>query len=76
LKHRFENPGTAVIHAGQEPGPGYGGVSIPLYQSSTFSFESAEQGAARFAGRDKGFINTRIANPAIRADLEQALEQA
>jgi O-acetylhomoserine/O-acetylserine sulfhydrylase-like pyridoxal-dependent enzyme len=63
---------TTVIHAGQEPDPVYGGVSVPIYQSSTFAFDSAEQGAARFAGREKGFIYTRIANPTIRA-LEESL---
>jgi methionine-gamma-lyase len=63
---------TSVIHAGQEPDPVYGGVSVPIYQSSTFAFDSAEQGAARFAGKEKGFIYTRIANPTIRA-LEESL---
>ncbi|HUT07460.1 MAG TPA: PLP-dependent aspartate aminotransferase family protein [Candidatus Latescibacteria bacterium] len=66
------SPATNVIHAGQAPDPVYGGVSVPIYQSSTFAFESAEQGAARFAGREKGFIYTRIANPTIRA-LEESL---
>jgi methionine-gamma-lyase len=72
LKHDFQSPETAVIHAGQEPDPVYGGVSVPIYQSSTFAFESAEQGAARFAGREEGFIYTRIGNPTIRA-LEKSL---
>ena len=65
---------TRVVHAGPEPDPVYGGVSVPIYQSSTFAFESAEQGAARFAGREKGFIYTRIGNPTIRA-LEQCLAE-
>jgi methionine-gamma-lyase len=68
----FKSPETSVIHAGQGPDPVYGGVSVPIYQSSTFAFESAEQGAARFAGREKGFIYTRIGNPTIRA-LEESL---
>jgi methionine-gamma-lyase len=72
LKHHYKNPETVVIHAGQEPDPVYGGVSVPIHQSSTFAFDSAEQGAARFAGREKGFIYTRIANPTIRA-LEESL---
>jgi len=72
LKHHYKNPETAVIHAGQEPDPVYGGVSVPIYQSSTFAFDSAEQGAARFAGKEKGFIYTRIANPTTRA-LEDSL---
>ena len=67
-------PQTQVIHAGPEPDPVYGGVSVPIYQSSTFSFESAEQGAARFTGREKGFIYTRIGNPTTRA-LEQCLAE-
>lgn len=67
-------PQTQVIHAGPEPDPVYGGVSVPIYQSSTFAFDSAEQGAARFAGREKGFIYTRIGNPTIRA-LEQCLAE-
>jgi len=71
-KHVPMSPATNVIHAGQAPDPVYGGVSVPIYQSSTFAFESAEQGAARFAGREKGFIYTRIANPTIRA-LEESL---
>ncbi|MCD6192941.1 MAG: aminotransferase class I/II-fold pyridoxal phosphate-dependent enzyme [Candidatus Aminicenantes bacterium] len=58
---------TKVIHAGQEPDPLFGGVSVPIYQSSTFAFQNAEQGAARFAGREKGYIYTRIANPTIKA---------
>ncbi|MGZ8840709.1 MAG: PLP-dependent transferase, partial [Candidatus Aminicenantales bacterium] len=72
MKHDFQSPETTVIHAGQEPDPVYGGVSVPIYQSSTFAFDSAEQGAARFAGKEKGFIYTRIANPTIRA-LEESL---
>ena len=72
MKHHYQHSETTVIHAGQEPDCLYGGVSVPIYQSSTFAFESAEQGAARFAGREKGFIYTRIANPTIRA-LEESL---
>jgi methionine-gamma-lyase len=71
-QHKCKSLETTVIHAGQKPDPVYGGVSVPIYQSSTFAFESAEQGADRFAGRDKGFIYTRIGNPTIRA-LEESL---
>ncbi len=64
---KTKSPFTDVIHAGQHPDPSYGGVSVPIYQSSTFAFDSAEQGAARFAGKDKGYIYTRIGNPTTRA---------
>lgn len=62
-----KSPFTQVIHAGQHPDPAFGGVSVPIYQSSTFAFSSAEQGAARFSGEDKGYIYTRIGNPTIKA---------
>jgi methionine-gamma-lyase len=58
---------TAVIHAGQHPDPLFRGVSVPIYQSSTFAFESAEQGAALFQGREEGYIYTRIGNPTTKA---------
>jgi methionine-gamma-lyase len=70
------NPFTAVIHAGQHPDPLFGGVSVPIYQSSTFAFKSAEHGAALFQGREQGYIYTRIGNPTIKAleDCVAALE--
>jgi methionine-gamma-lyase len=71
-KTKAESLFTSVIHAGQEPDAVYGGVSVPIYQSATFAFESAEQGAARFAGKEKGYIYTRLANPTIAA-LEECL---
>ncbi len=58
---------TQVIHAGQHPDPAYGGISIPIYQSSTFVFKDAAQGAARFSGKDDGYIYTRIKNPTTKA---------
>jgi len=75
-EQEYKTMETKVIHAGQEPDPLFGGVSVPIYQSSTFAFQNAEQGAARFAGREKGYIYTRIANPTIKAleDSVAALE--
>jgi methionine-gamma-lyase len=61
------DPFTTVIHAGQHPDPLFGGVSVPIYQSSTFAFKSAEHGAALFQGREQGYIYTRIGNPTIKA---------
>jgi methionine-gamma-lyase len=58
---------TKAVHAGQHSDPSTGSVSVPIYQTSTFAFESAEQGAARFAGEDEGYIYTRWANPTVRA---------
>ncbi|MDF2875506.1 MAG: methionine gamma-lyase, partial [Sporomusa sp.] len=44
-------------------------LSTPIYQTSTFVFDTAEQGAARFALEEEGFIYTRLGNP-----TQQALE--
>ena len=67
MTNKNDNPFTAVIHAGQHPDPLFRGVSVPIYQSSTLAFESAEQGAALFQGREEGYIYTRIGNPTIKA---------
>ncbi|MBU1107027.1 MAG: PLP-dependent aspartate aminotransferase family protein [Candidatus Riflebacteria bacterium] len=64
LPHQFD---TACIHAGQHPDELFGGVSVPIYQSSTFAFKSAEEGAARFSGKDSGYKYTRLGNPTTSA---------
>ncbi len=67
---------TTAIHAHGKHHPQYGEVSVPIYQSSTFAFENADQGAQRFAGTDPGYIYTRLGNPTINAlaDAIAALE--
>ncbi len=67
---------TKAIHAGQEPDPLTGAISVPIYQSSTFVFDNTAQGAARFAGTEDGYIYTRLGNPTTRAleDCVAALE--
>jgi methionine-gamma-lyase len=65
-------PETVAIHAGTEPRKALGAVSVPIYQSSTFAFDDADQGAARFAGTESGYIYTRLGNPTVAA-LEQAV---
>ncbi|MBN1272692.1 MAG: PLP-dependent transferase [Candidatus Aminicenantes bacterium] len=67
MKDKPKSEFTGVIHGGQHLDPSYGGVSVPIYQSSTFAFKNAAQGAARFAGKEKGYIYTRIGNPTISA---------
>lgn len=67
-------PETQVIHAGPAPDPLHGGVSVPIYQSSTFSFRDTDEGAARFAGTDPGYKYTRLGNPTTRA-LEQCVAE-
>jgi methionine-gamma-lyase len=42
-----------------------GAVVPPIYQTSTFKFRDADHGADLFAGREKGYIYTRMANPTV-----------
>lgn len=58
---------TVAIHEGQLHDSPYGEVSVPIFQSSTFRFPSAQEGAARFAGESSGYIYTRLQNPTIQA---------
>lgn len=50
------------IHAGYEKNK-YGALATPIYQTSTFIFDSAEQGGKRFALEEEGYIYTRLGNP-------------
>jgi methionine-gamma-lyase len=58
---------TRAIHAGGPRSSVHGELSVPIYQSSTFSFPSAEEGAARFAGSSPGYIYGRLGNPTVDA---------
>ncbi|QYK02636.1 trans-sulfuration enzyme family protein [Shewanella psychrotolerans] len=62
---------TKVIHAGHQR-DGHGALVSPLYQSATFVFDNAEQGSARFAGDQEGYIYTRLGNPTT-AELERKI---
>ncbi|MBP3729212.1 MAG: methionine gamma-lyase [Lachnospiraceae bacterium] len=55
--------GTRAIHAGAVKDAQFGSLSTPIYQTSTFVFDSCEQGGARFAGGEEGYIYTRLGNP-------------
>ena len=67
--------GTIAIHAGQGKNP-FGALSTPIYQTSTFIFDSTEQGGARFAGKEEGYIYSRLGNPttAVAEEKIAALE--
>jgi O-acetylhomoserine (thiol)-lyase len=59
-KPRFE---TLQVHAGQEPAPGTNARAVPIYQTTSYTFDSAEHGANLFALKEFGNIYTRIMNP-------------
>jgi O-acetylhomoserine (thiol)-lyase len=59
-KLRFE---TLQVHAGQEPAPGTNARAVPIYQTTSYTFDSAEHGANLFALKEFGNIYTRLMNP-------------
>ena len=63
---------SKAIHGGLDSAAHGGAVSVPIYQTSTFAFPTAEEGAARFAGTSSGPIYTRLGNPTIAA-LEECV---
>ncbi|HEX6976375.1 MAG TPA: aminotransferase class I/II-fold pyridoxal phosphate-dependent enzyme [Vicinamibacterales bacterium] len=70
------NKSTTAIHPHGSHHRQYGEVSVPIYQTSTFAFENADQGAERFAGKTPGYIYSRLGNPTVNAlaDAIAALE--
>ena len=53
---------TTVVHGNHEKNPN-GALATPIFQTSTFVFDSAEQGGRRFAGQEGGYIYSRLGNP-------------
>lgn len=63
--------GTKAIHGGAKKDQ-YGSLATPIYQTSTFIFDSAEQGGNRFALKEEGYIYSRLGNPTLTV-LEEKL---
>ncbi|MBD2329992.1 O-acetylhomoserine aminocarboxypropyltransferase/cysteine synthase [Alkalinema sp. FACHB-956] len=59
-QYRFE---TLQVHAGQTPAPGTNARAVPIYQTTSYTFDSADHGANLFALKEFGNIYTRIMNP-------------
>jgi len=63
-KFPFSGFSSVAIHAGHEADPNYAHLT-PIYASSTYVFDEAEQGMRRFSGEEKGYIYGRWGNPTI-----------
>jgi len=73
--YQFE---TEVIHSHYLSQEHQGSLVPPLYQTSTYVFDHAEQGERRFAGQEEGYIYSRLGNPTVKIleDRMAALEKA
>ncbi|WP_410984137.1 methionine gamma-lyase [Bacillus cereus] len=56
---------TALIHHGYDSKMHKGSLTPPLFQTSTYTFETAQQGEASFAGQDPSYIYSRLGNPTV-----------
>ena len=59
-QHRFE---TLQLHAGQIPDPTTKSRAVPIYQTTSYTFDNAEHGANLFGLKEFGNIYTRLMNP-------------
>lgn len=56
--------GSVAVHAGHKQDPTYA-HQVPIYASSTYVFDEAEQGMRRFSGKEEGYIYSRWGNPTM-----------
>ena len=73
MSKAYQNPETLVLHAGTyRSDPTTNAVAVPIYQTTSYLFESTEHAANLFALKELGNIYTRIMNPTT-AVLEERL---
>ncbi len=63
---------TRAIHLGYEPSHHSGALSPPVFMTSTYAFETAEEGEALFRGERNGYVYGRTRNP-TQAVFEQRI---
>lgn len=63
-KNNYKGFSSLAIHAGHEKDPMYAHLT-PIYASSTYVYDEAEQGSRRFSGQEKGYIYSRWGNPTM-----------
>lgn len=65
---------TLAVHAGEDLTENHGAVSVPIYNSSVFSFPDADEGAAIHNFQKEGFFYGKLGNPTQNA-LEKAIAE-
>src|SRR5215207_11524362 len=76
MKDRVFKPETLAIHAGQIPDAATGARALPIYQTTSFVFDSADHAASLFNLQTFGNVYTRLSNPttAVFEERMAALE--
>lgn len=65
MSKRHKRIETSVIHDGYDAKEMLGSLTPPIFQTSTYTFETAEQGERRFSGEEDGYIYSRLGNPTV-----------
>ena len=65
MSKQQDRPSTTAVHAGEHPDPATGAREVPLYQTTSYSFDSADDAAARYALDSLDNIYSRISNPTV-----------
>lgn len=68
--HLLKGFGSTAVHGGHQPDALYA-HQTPIYASSTYVYDTAEQGMRRFSGQEDGFIYSRWGNPSFREPEEK-----
>ncbi|MBC7873475.1 MAG: PLP-dependent transferase, partial [Ferruginibacter sp.] len=63
--------GSLAVHGGHQQDPMYA-HQVPIYASSTYVFDNADQGMRRFNGEEEGYIYSRWGNPTM-TEAEQKI---
>lgn len=63
MSNQTKHPETLALHAGWRSDPATNSVAVPIYQTTSFQFDSTEHAANLFGLRELGNIYTRIMNP-------------
>ena len=71
-KSSFLGPETISLHSGYEPEPSFGSRAVPVYQTTSYVFETVDDAAALFNIEKGGHIYSRMTNPTV-AVLEQRI---
>jgi O-acetylhomoserine (thiol)-lyase len=72
MKDRIFKPETLAIHAGQIPDAATGARALPIYQTTSFVFDSADHAASLFNLQTFGNVYSRLSNPTVAA-LEERI---
>src|ERR1700688_9923 len=70
MSTKSQNPETIVLHSGYRSDPATTAGAVPIYQTTSYQFNSTEHAGNLFALKELGNIYTRIGNP-TQAVLEE-----